>query len=429
MENIENTLDLLNQGSALMAQEKYESAIEKFSKAVDESPKEEECYINLGNAYSCVNKYDEALSNFKKALLLNKDSVEAMFSIGNILYLQDDIVGALKYYNKADETKEMTADMYDVVASMFANEEDYVQALRFLNKAIKKDPLNGELYLEKADIFIKQNEVDEAIETLTELNQLMPEVYAAYDMLSQIYAIKGDYKKALDIVEKGINKYPEDGNLAYLKLKVYDSFEKNEEIIEYAKKMKEQKLYDEQVEDNSIILANVYLRKNEIQKAIDILEEAADGKYDNENIANVLLTIYIKYGNFKKVIEISEYIFKNEVTLFTMASARFYHAKALKELDEVERATEEFKEMTKEFRRMTIIEPSFYEGYMYRLLSHNELKEYDEALEISEYMADLFPERADGYIFKYIIYKDMGDKAKMEEIEKKIKEVDPEFIL
>jgi tetratricopeptide (TPR) repeat protein len=69
MQNVtENSLDLINQGCALMAQQQYEQALEKFLLAQKDSPKYIDCYVNLGNVYSCLEKYDDALENFKKAL-------------------------------------------------------------------------------------------------------------------------------------------------------------------------------------------------------------------------------------------------------------------------------------------------------------------------------------------------------------------------
>ena len=50
----ENSLDLINQGCALIAQQQYEAALEKFLLAQSDSPKYIECYINLGNVYSCL---------------------------------------------------------------------------------------------------------------------------------------------------------------------------------------------------------------------------------------------------------------------------------------------------------------------------------------------------------------------------------------
>ncbi len=55
MENVsEKALDLINQGCALMAQEKYEFALEKFQVAQEDSPKYIEYYTNLGNVLSCL---------------------------------------------------------------------------------------------------------------------------------------------------------------------------------------------------------------------------------------------------------------------------------------------------------------------------------------------------------------------------------------
>lgn len=88
MQNVtENSLDLINQGCALMAQQQYEQALEKFLLAQKDSPKYIDCYVNLGNVYSCLEKYDDALENFKKALMLDEKSSTVLFDIGNIMYL------------------------------------------------------------------------------------------------------------------------------------------------------------------------------------------------------------------------------------------------------------------------------------------------------------------------------------------------------
>ncbi len=101
MQNVsENSLDLINQGCALMAQQQYEQALAKFLLAQKDSPKYIDCYVNLGNVYSCLEKYDDALENFKKALMLDEKSSTVLFDIGNIMYLKGDKIEAVKYYNK-----------------------------------------------------------------------------------------------------------------------------------------------------------------------------------------------------------------------------------------------------------------------------------------------------------------------------------------
>ena len=67
-------------------------------------------------------------------------------------------------------------------------------------------------------------------------------------------------------------------------------------------------------------------------------------------------------------------------------------------------------------RKATINDPSFYEGYLYRLLSHVKIKEYDKALDLAEYIENLYPEKADAHAFRYFIFKEMGnsEEAKKE---------------
>ena len=423
----EKSLDLINQGCALMAQGQYDCALEKFLLAQEESPKNIECYINLGNVYSCMEKYDEAIINFKKALMLDEKSSEVLFNLGNIMYLKGDKVEAVKYYNKADESGNLTADMYDIIAGLFVDEQDYVQALRYINRAIKLNPLNGVFYLEKAKIFIEQQKAEEAIDTLIELNKLLPDTYEAYDMLSEIYIILKEYDNAINIVNKGLSRFPEDINIAYLKLKVLTSFEKDAEALSFIEHLKKEGTYVKKEIDFALLEADVYLRAKQIEKATCCLEEAAKGNYGEAKLAFILTTIYFKCENFDKVIQITEKMIEFELELFYMASAKFYRAQA-KCFRGDEDAVAVLKELVKELRRMTIVTPSFYEGYAYRLLTHKALKEFDEALDLADYMKNLFPDRPDGFVFKYIVYKEMGDDEKAEHEKIEALNVDPEFV-
>ena len=189
-------------------------------------------------------------------MILDSKNVEILFGMGNLMYLQDKLLEAIKY-NKAEETNNMTAEMYDVIADIFQANDDYVQAIRYINKAIELEPLNGNYYLEKTKIFIDQQKVNEAIETLNELNAILPDAYEAYDMLSEIYIIKEDFKNAIDTVNKAVDRFPEDPSIAYLKLKVLVKFQKDEEAKAFISKMKEAGLYDSVKEENSLLEADI----------------------------------------------------------------------------------------------------------------------------------------------------------------------------
>lgn len=48
--------------------------------------------------------------------------------------------------------------------------------------------------------------------------------------------------------------------------------------------------------------------------------------------------------------------------------------------------------------------------FIYRLLTHNALKEYDKAFELADYLGRVSPDEASVHAFRSLIYKDMGEQ-------------------
>lgn len=423
----EKSLDLINQGNTLMPQEKYQEALDKFEAAMEDSPKYVECYINIGNARACLEDYKGALEAFRKGLMLDPDSSEILFDIGNIYNLMGDNAQAVTYYNRADEKGGLNDDMYDILAQVYMENNDSVQALRYINKAISINPLKGEYYLEKAGIFIDEDKVAEAEETLKEMHKMLPDAYDAYDLLCEIYLKKGDFQSAITLAEEGCKRFEKDGNLANLKLRVLVAFDKFEDALAYIDEIRNSEIYEERRDDNAQIEAEIYLKQNKVEKALDVLESACDEDYSNTEIAYLLSSLYLKMGENDKVLHITEKMMSQDLPMFYDASAVFYHAQANEFAGNIEESQKEFSEIVKIFRRMTILEPSFFEGYAYRLLAHKSLKQYDEALELADYMLNVFPDRPDGHVYKYIIYQDMNNTEEAEKEKAKALELDPGF--
>ena len=427
-EYTEKTLDLLNQGALLMSQENYEAAVKKFEEAVNESPRFLDCYINLGNAYASIEEFERALDTFKKGLILDANNVEILFGIGNLYYLTNDLSSAIKYYNRAEETSEMDEGMFEVLAGVFEDSEDYVQALRYINKAIAINPLKGEYYLQKTRIFIDQQKPKEAIAVLKELNEVLPDAYEAYDMLSEIYIIQEDFENAINVIEKAYTKFPDDPNIAYLKLKVLVRFKKDDEAKAFIEKMKNNNIFNERAEDNALLEADILTRESKLQEAADCLEKVINGEYSNSQIAFVLINIYMTLTKFENVELITNDMLQRENDIFYDSTAKFYHAEALLKQGKAD-AQKEFEDLKKTLRTYTIFDPSFYQGYIYRVLTHKELGEYGEALELTDYIEDLFPDRPDSYMLKYAIYLEQKDEEKAHAIREKIKEIEPTFAM
>lgn len=407
--DIEVIEDKTSQGIMFNTNGKYEAAKKIFNEIIKENPRTIEAYIHLGNTYANLAEYDEAIETLKKALYLDDNYAEIYFSIGSIYVLKDNNVKAIEYFNKAEEKGFESSQMYQIMASIFFEAEDETQALRNINRAINIEPFNGELRLIKTRIYLAFNQYEQAIETLDEMEKLLPDSFEVYDLKSQIFLLLKKSDKALDIINKGCNRFPKDSNLANVKLKILVQLDLNEEAYKWISFMKKEDLFNKVIKEASISEATLLIKDNKIKEAANVLIEANRVCNEDGDLLYLLMDIYGKTNQNEKLLTIAEKLLDEQYGLFYNATAMFFHATALDELGKKENAIEEYKNITKKIRKATIHNPSFYEGYIYRMLSHTKLGEYKKALELADYIECLYPDKADSHAFKHYIYKEMGN--------------------
>lgn len=421
--------DLISQGVALMAAANYEAAKEKFALALAQDERSTEAYLHLGNACANLQEYDEAIDAFKKALIVEPNNGEAMFSIGNAYLLKDDLVSAVEYYNGAEANGYATSAMYQIMAGVFYESKDSVQALRNITKAIALEPFDGELRLFKARIYLAEDQYEAALETLDEFQQILPDAFEVYSLKSQIYVGLGRKHEALEICNEGVKRFPKDANLALTKFKVLVELGMDDEASIFLNGMRSQGLYERVLKDAVTQEVVLLLRKNDVDGATAALEKANEKLGGDADLLYLMLTIFGKTGNHEKTLDLSEKLQKKEPNDYYLASALYFHAFALENLGKIDAAKEEYKALTKRIRKITIADPSLYEGYIFRLLGHAKIGEYEKAFELADYLENMYPERVDCHAFRYYIYKEQGDKDGMEREKACVKQIDPNMVL
>lgn len=425
--DIEMYGDKISQGINLMRTESYEAARVCFEEAIMINPRSAEAYRHLGNALANLEKYDEAIKAFQKILITEPDDGEALFSIGNIYVLKEQKLKAVEFYNKAEAAGYESAQLYQIMASIFFEADDIAQALRNITRVIHVAPFDGELRLFKVRIYLAYNRYDEAIEALDEMESILPDAYEVYDLKAQIYCGLQRFEEALASAEKGRERFPEDANLAVTKLKVLVLADQRGAAYELLKELKANGIYDRALKDMALQEATLDIEEGKAEEAYQVLLHAEEKLPGDADLLYLLLDLCGKTGQYEKVLTHSEKLAGLECGDFYRATALFFHATALDELGEKEKAREEFKRLTSQMRKFTIDNPSFYEGYLYRLLSHTKIGEYDKALELADYIEHLYPDKADSHAFRHFICKAMGDTARAEEERKLAKEMNPDL--
>lgn len=429
MENQADVQDLISQGIALMSAENYEAAKAVFQEAAEIEPESAEIHSHLGNVFANLEQYDAALDEFRKILIIDPDNGEAYFSIGSVYVLEDDLVMAIEYYNKAEALGFKEPVMYKTMARIFLEENDIPQALRNINRAIEADPLDGELRVSKAEILISRERYAEALECLDELEKIHPDAFEAYGMRADIYAGLKRYDEAVAVCDQGIARFPEDPNLAEKKLKVLAESGRGEKAAEWIAAMKSSGLYEQAMPESAIEEAVLFLQKNDFTGAAGVLEEALKQSPDDMDLVYLLLDIYGKTNQLDKVLPLSEKLMAEKENIFYRATALYYHAFALENLGREKEAIPEYRRVVREVRGLTIDNPGFYEGYIFRLLAHTALGEFEKALDLAEYIENINPESGDSHAFRFFIYQKMGDREKAAQEARLANQMKPAFHL
>ncbi len=421
--------DLISQGTAYMAVGNYETAKATFEKALEEDPTSVEALSHLGNAFVNLGKFDEALEQFKKALLVEPERGELLYSIASIYLLQGDNLKAIEFYNKAEAVGFKTAEMYQIMAGIFFDADDSIQALRNINRAIAEAPLDGYLRLFKARIYLYDEQMEQALETLEEMQKILPDAFEAYDLRAQILAGMGRHEEALRVCDEGLARFPDDPMVKIVKIKTLVEIDSLEEAKKLIEELRACGKYGEVVKDAAMQEAVIAMKEDRLDDAAKVLEEANTALGGDVDVLYVLMDLYGLKMDDEKLIQVTEKLMAMDTNEFVRANAMYFHAHALDRSGKKEEAQKEFRNITRVVRKMTIDQPTFYEGYIYRLLAHTRLGEYEKALELADYMENVYPDQADAHAFRYYIYKEQGDTEKAEEEKKLAKSIDPKFQL
>ena len=119
-------------GDLYGSSEKFEEAIQAYSKAIEILP-EPVFYINLGSVYKMNGQFVEADDSYRKSIELDSLSPQAWWLLGELyLYNLDDRVMAKSFYNKAMQLEPMS-DYYQ-------KRLYYEYALLLFSDAVEIDP-------------------------------------------------------------------------------------------------------------------------------------------------------------------------------------------------------------------------------------------------------------------------------------------------
>jgi len=166
---------IMNKGRIYLKLKDYKKAMPLFKKAIELNPENEDVLYYMGLYYERLGDYEKAKLNYRKALLINPIQPETRINLGNIYY-------RLGNFEAAKQEFEIT----------------YAQNNNFFDALINIGLVNCEL-----------EKYDEAIKCLKNVLQHLPNDLGVMYDLAWVYFKQSEFQKSLIIIEKILNKDPQ----------------------------------------------------------------------------------------------------------------------------------------------------------------------------------------------------------------------------
>lgn len=420
----ENIQEYNHQGLILMSKEKWDEAIVYFRKALNEDSYFIEAYVNIAQVYIMQDKFEEARKELNKALLLDKKLAIVYFHLGNIELLEDNVDAAREYYNKAISLGYDNIQIYINLAAHAEESADFETALSYYNRAIALEKFNAFPKARKAQVLIQLKRYPEALKACDSMIETNPDVFEGYHYKFAILSELEKWDEAEAVLDRALQLFPDDMAFFYDKARLYQAKGEMEKALQ---------LVNEKVEMNDANRAAIIAFKCELLLAMDKMDEAEpllDAEYERSHdgeIAFLLNSVAIAKKEYEKVLMCSEFILENSDIDNYYYSALYYRALSLKKLDREGEAKEAFTEALKFFRMACTKTPGQLQLYFYRAMCHEELQEYDKALELSAFILNVDDTIAEVHFLRYTIFKALGNMEEVQKEYSKINELNPDL--
>lgn len=414
--------DLISQGEALYSVGKYDDALEFFERAMQEEPMNIQAYICAAQANIFKDEYDKARDWLKKAILVDKNDAVTYFHMGNVEMLDGNREAARENYAKAIGLGYDGVQIYINMAADAEERSDYEEAIRYYDRLLALDKFNAYAKTRKIQVYLIQNKLPEALVACDSMIETNPDLIDAYHYKFAILLDMGKENEAENVLNTAAAMFPDNEALAFDKATLLESKGESAKAVEMLNTLK---ITPENERIINSKKAGIYLAAGQYKDAQALLEPFFEKTHDGE-AAYFLTAIYMAEKEYDKAIKTSEVVVEARERSDYYYAALYFHAMAMKKAGK-EGTAEAINEANQVFRAACVANPGQVQFYLYRAMCHKELREFEAAMEMLDYITKVAPDLAEGFYLRSLIYKELNQTEKAEEDRAKALSLKPEI--
>ncbi len=228
---------------------------------------------------------DEAQRAIEEAIKINPDFIELWVYAGFIALDKKEYKSAKYYFSEAAYRNADMSQIYYLLGATSEIENDYANAYFFYKKSLKLNPSSLPGLSALANLCERIGKKEEAFNTFQKIISFDSTDATALNYVGYTYAERAeslDY--ALNLIERALSIEPNNGYFIDSRGWVY--YQKGD----YESALSDLKRASELIEDAVILehLGDVYVKLNEVEKAIEVYQKVLSLEPQNKNIRNKL---------------------------------------------------------------------------------------------------------------------------------------------
>jgi len=311
----------------------FEEAAPLLEKALKLDPESAKISHELSEVYLRLANLDKAEALGRKAVDKEPNNIDYRLTLGGIFASQKKYNEAREQYKKIGELEPANQKVPLLLGILEAENGQLEEGVKILSKAVEANPDSIMGYFYRAKIYLEMEQVDKGKADLDKCLTLRPSFVEAGTALGMLYERLGDIDKAIE---------------AYSRIQANGRYRKR--------------------------LAQLYLSKNEFEKALEEFIEYEKLEPDDYSVAVKIGLIYFELKKFPDAVTRFQQILKEQPEA---GNVRFYLGVVLEELKQSERALAEFKKVP--------VDSSFYKEAMLHVgFILKEQNRYKEGAEFSK---------------------------------------------
>lgn len=248
---------------------RYAEAFEAYEKALICDPKVNYIREKIPIVLLKMGEHEKAAAWLRQALIDRPEEINYRLFLASLYIQQDKLAEAIKLYYQVLERDPDNESVHLRLGLLYSHQESYDKAEKIFRQLLKK---NGDSYFARLSLarLLKETEkFDEAVQEYEKALALNWSKELAYE-IGNYFAGRKKHADALRLYTSITENDPFDERARLSRVQAFLDMEKNDEALEELKNIS---TFSKNPANIDLIISKVLLRKNDEQKAKDILEK------------------------------------------------------------------------------------------------------------------------------------------------------------